>query len=90
MAIGLPLIIITIFSVGILVVWMFYGSGDKHIRLSVGVMILIIFGVSWYILIRDSLTSESGETSLIIITIISIIVFFIPSVWKWGVKGMDE
>ena len=90
MAAGLPLMLVSLLSVGVWVAWVIYGPGKAQPRRSIGIVALIVLGVSWYVLINESLVSSAGGGAAIAIVVVSLAGFGVPQIWIWAISKNEE
>ena len=78
MSAGLPLLVLSILSIIILVVWSRNGSGQRNTRIIVTAIIILSLVVSWSTLLAIGVFHTVGSWGMGLGFIISIGAFFVP------------
>jgi len=82
MSAGLPLLILTILSVNILMIWSFLGTGNKKIRILITISIFTLIAVSWFLIQHFGVFHPVGSSAMGFAFIISMGAVFIPIVFN--------
>ncbi|KPZ67637.1 hypothetical protein AN944_03979 [Shewanella sp. P1-14-1] len=84
MSAGLPLLILSVLSTIILVVWLRNGAGDKTHRITAVGVLLVILALSWVALHSFGVFHPIGAWGMVVGFTASIAAFFVPVVYsKW-------
>ena len=80
MSAGLPLLILSLLSVIILVVWSRHGSGQRNFRVTATTIIILSLVASWAALLTFGVFHPVGSWGMALGFVISIGAFFVPIV----------
>ena len=88
MSAGLPLLIFSVLSTMILVVWLRNGAGHKVHRITAAGVLLVILVLSWVALLSFGVFHPIGLWGMGVGFLTSIAAFFVPVVYnKWCSNG---